>query len=319
MRVWFSPYALRPLRPLSSRQGALLKIETIEGVGYSDLHPWPELGDEPLPEQLRLIASAQWTRLSRRSAQLAVLDRAARVAGVSAFAGREVPDSHFLVNDAETLSVATLTSLSEEGFRTLKIKLGRNQQNEIAALQKLAPELSSFRLRFDFNASLGSGQYTAFVEALPKQLRSAIEFVEDPTHLDAGEWRQLHEGTRIDLALDRSDHCEIEAVAGAFQWLVLKPAIQDPEKAERFANRFGARLCVTSYLDHPVGQVGAALEAARLSSPLGTCGLLSHRTYAPNEFSECLAQRGPRFVIPAGAGIGFAGLLDRQQWRELKS
>ncbi len=318
MRLWFSSYALQPLRSLGSREGALLKIETHDGLGFSDLHPWPELGDEPIAEQLRLLANDRPTKLSQRSIELAALDREARSKGVSAFAGYTVPDSHFLVNDVAALSAQALADCSAEGFRTLKIKLGRNPRSEVSILQTLATELSIFQLRLDFNGMLSVDRFGEFIDALPNRLCSAIEFVEDPTRWDSDDWRKMHEATGINLARDRCHESEREVNLGAFQWLILKPAIQVPCVIRNLAKHLRARICVTSYLDHPVGQVGAALEAARLQTAPEICGLLSHRSYAPNNFSQFLAQRGPRFTIPSGAGIGFADLLEDQKWEELQ-
>ena len=54
MSIWYWPYELTPKRRLSAiaadapRQGALVRIED----GFADVHPWPELGDEPLDGQL---------------------------------------------------------------------------------------------------------------------------------------------------------------------------------------------------------------------------------------------------------------------------
>ena len=67
MFVW--RYTLVPRRSLSplagarTREGALIRV----GDGFADVHPWPELGDAPLDEQLALLARGETTPLSERS------------------------------------------------------------------------------------------------------------------------------------------------------------------------------------------------------------------------------------------------------------
>jgi O-succinylbenzoate synthase len=69
------------------REGALLRNDD----GFADVHPWPELGDAPLDEQLALLADGQITPLTRASLQCAALDRNARRRGVSLFEGLTIP------------------------------------------------------------------------------------------------------------------------------------------------------------------------------------------------------------------------------------
>ena len=74
MKISFSSYALA-----AKRQGALLKVEFEEGmIGYADCHPWPELGDVPLQEQLHLLARAEKTALTACALEWALLDATAR-------------------------------------------------------------------------------------------------------------------------------------------------------------------------------------------------------------------------------------------------
>jgi len=73
VRIAASPYELKAKSAVgtsagATRQGALLRFDFDEfGPGYADCHPWPELGDAPLSEQLARLARGQFTRLSERS------------------------------------------------------------------------------------------------------------------------------------------------------------------------------------------------------------------------------------------------------------
>jgi O-succinylbenzoate synthase len=326
VRIWASHYVLRARSSLGAlassreRHGAILKIENSEGLGYADLHPWVELGDLELREQLGYLADGMETALSRRSLTLADLDRESRNKNVSSFQGLQIPLSHFLINDVLTLRPEDLSIAWTGGFRSLKIKLGRDLQSELEALLEHAFGLSVFRLRFDFNASLVPKDFLAFVRALPEPVREAIEFVEDPTPWSNDKWAQLHLRTAVDLARDQSADLNAEISHGALQWVIIKPAVQEPLVVADWARALGASICVTSYLDHPVGQAGAALEAARLARNLKftDCGLVSHFSYAANEFSELLNKSGPQFIAPEGTGIGFDELFEKQDWKLIR-
>lgn len=332
MEIRFAPYVLRSRGFLSAkasgseRAGALLRIETVEGVGFADLHPWPELGDLPLEKQLELLAEGQLTPLTRRSLEMAKLDCQARRLGQNAFIDLEVPPSHFLINDLTAVDACVLDDAYKAGFRALKIKVGRNLNVETETLRKFAGSLSNFRLRFDFNGSLDEHLCLKWLDALPQGLHSSIEFFEDPLPWDKEQWRELCSKTQVSLALDRVSEGEDVSAdsAGAFDYLVLKPAVQDAEKlVARSAKSEALRFVLTSYMDHPVGQVGAALIAARVSASaygkrLGDCGLLTHTCFESNKYSDAIAIAGAKLIPPSGTGIGFDDLLEREDWKKLK-
>jgi O-succinylbenzoate synthase len=58
----YFPYELISInQSLGMRQGALLKIVFADHlVGYADCHPWPELGDIPLAEQVALFSQGHF-------------------------------------------------------------------------------------------------------------------------------------------------------------------------------------------------------------------------------------------------------------------
>ena len=63
MKIWISRYELTARVNLNARarsivrRGALLCV----GSGFADLHPWPELGDQDLDQQLSGLARGQRT------------------------------------------------------------------------------------------------------------------------------------------------------------------------------------------------------------------------------------------------------------------
>jgi o-succinylbenzoate synthase len=260
-----------------TRRGALLNIDG----GYADVHPWPELGDAPLDRQLALLAQGVATELTAQSLRLAAADAAARHAGRSLFSGLTVPESHW----------PAAAGAAPPGFDYIKVKM---PGSELPA---------SGRLRLDFNATLDAAAFARVARTLP---RERIDFVEDPCPYDPATWLRLHQETGLRLALDR------EIAFDGVDVLVLKPAIQRAEGAQLR----GREVVVTSYMDHPVGQLHAAAVAARIA-PDAVCGLVTHVLYEPDAFSERLGLDGARLVPPGGSGVGFDDLLEGLPWTAL--
>lgn len=275
MRLWIHRYTLVPRRRLSgvaregAREGALLRA----GDGFADVHPWPELGDAPLDEQLALLRRGETTPLTRASLHLARIDGAARRRGVSLFDGLTIPESHWPGADPPP------------GFDTVKIK----------GMQPLPEEV---RIRIDFNAALTAEEFLRVAEMLP---RERIDFIEDPCPYDEPVWRALRERTGLRLAVDR--------FAGPADVIVHKPAlsVEWPSHPD---------VVVTSYMDHPMGQFGAAYVAATHEvNP--RCGLFTHVLYEPDAFLERVESDGARLLPPRGTGLGFDDLLENLPWQSI--
>jgi o-succinylbenzoate synthase len=288
------------------RYGALLRVDD----GFADVHPWPELGDAPLGEQLARLARGETTPLTARSLHFAALDAAARREGRSLFEGLTIPESHWPAAAGE----------APPAFDTIKVKMPGSE---------LPPRGG---LRLDFNATLDAASFLRIAATLP---RERIDFVEDPCPYDGAVWRDLRAQTGLRLALDR------EVATEGVDVLVVKPALQrvpgeqvvgegvaasgEREPGERRAasgergETVGAgavSIVVTSYMDHPIGQLHAAAVAARYATN-ARCGLVTHLLYEANAFSERLALDGARLVPPGGRGIGFEDLLEGLAWSRL--
>lgn len=289
MDLWIWRYELVPKRALNARSaglprhGALLRT----GSGVADIHPWPELGDAPLDEQLELLAQGETTSLTRQSLALARADGEAREASRSLFEGLPIPPSHWPFAGGAV----------PRQFDTVKVKMGPDPEWEPIRT------LAGYRLRLDFNGTLNAREVMTFVNSLPPDIRDSIDFIEDPSPYDAAEWNALRSRLGVRLALDRG--VEEEGV----DVLVVKPAVQSfPESAKE--------IVVTSYMDHPVGQLGAAWVAAT-RAPSSTCGLLTHTLFERDPFLERMRIDGTRLVPPGGTGVGFDDLLEDLPWKKL--
>jgi O-succinylbenzoate synthase len=280
--IEFWRYELTPKRRLSSvasdglRRGALIRVDG----GVADVHPWPELGDLPLDEQLAQLARGETTTLTQSSLEFASIDAAARRDGRNLFDGLTIPPSHWPGADPPP------------AFDTAKLKN-----------IDLIPD--RVRLRIDFNATLTAAEFVRIAATLP---RDRIDFIEDPCPYDAAVWRQLRAQTGLRLALDRGANSSPRD-ADSYDVLIVKPALGAIPCTD-------AEIVVTSYMDHPIGQLCAAYSAAtaRITS---TCGLITHVLFENDPFIERMRIDRTRLVPPGGTGWGFDDLLDTLPWQKL--
>jgi len=313
--VW--RYTLRSASALNARtgrkefEGALIRVRD----GFGCLHPWPELGDPPLDDLLELWKEGEGHRLIRRALACATLDRHAREEGYSLFTGLAVPDSHATIVEWTHEAIERAVA---HGFETIKLKGGRAVVREVELLDEWVRLWPGLRWRIDFNGMLSFAEVKALLGCLTDTALERIDFLEDPCPFEAREWTALREVGRVSLAMDEG----MSAGHGEPDVLVVKPALMDPRDLLAGAVENAQSLVVTSYMDHPVGQCFAAIEAGRLmetegSALVGRCGLLTHELFEETEFSERLGGMGPAFSSPAGTGLGFDDLLKKLSWSRL--
>lgn len=280
MRLWIHRYTLMPKRRLSgiaregAREGALIRVDD----GFADVHPWPELGDLPIEQQLSLLARGELTSLTCASLKLAALDADARRRGVSLFDGLTIPLSHWPGNQPPP------------AFDTVKIKGVMDVPEHV-------------RIRIDFNATLTPAEFLAVAATLPKE---RIDFIEDPCPYDESLWQQLEHETGLTLAYDQPPTANRQPTT--------KVLIHKPATTRDFPSH--PNVVVTSYMDHPIGQFGAAYIAATHEvNP--RCGLFTHVLYEPDAFIERIESNGARLLPPRGTGIGFDDLLENLSWTSI--
>lgn len=301
--VW--RYTLRSAKGLNAasarteHEGALIRV----GEGFGCIHPWPELGDLPMEEQLRCLREGVGTALIEGALECAEWDAECRENGRSMFSG-EVPESHWLVRPGDDPGFAT-----SEGFSLAKIKGTRDLRATLETMERWRK--AGLRIRLDFNESLEPGGFLPFWKSLTDEQRSSVDFVEDPERWTRDHWDALR-GEGAAIAVDR----DMEARLQPGDVAVMKPARPDG------CLDADSRYLVTSYMDHAVGQVFAAAKASSLwkggsNLRLLPCGLLTHRCFENDPFFERLRCDGPRLIPPGGTGLGFDDLLASLPWKRL--
>ncbi len=319
IKIEYSAYILKKVDVNASRVGALLKVEWPEGTGYADLHPWPEFGDAYLKEQLKVLSehfkSKQQTPLSKlqtQSLKFSHLDAVSRSEKKSIFSGLEIPNSHYLITREEQITEKNLLNVTKENFTKIKVKVGGEPLIAAISVSELAGNTSQ-KLRLDINAQWSASEFKSFADKIPKEFKTRIEFVEDPFHSAEEHWAILSETYGMTFARDFED-------GNSYGVRILKPAAEDIFEVAS-GEKSDVKFVVTSYLDHPVGQVCAAFESAKLKLQFGErvldCGLLSQNVYEPNEFSKDFPARGPKMLGIEGTGFGFDNILKQVRWQRL--
>ena len=297
--------------------GALL--HDTKTSGYGCIHPWPELGDAPLNEQLASLASSppDSLPLASRAIDCARIDGEARLDRRSLFEGLTVPSSHHLWQHNSSDLGAQAKTLIDSGFDAVKVKLGAPVDEAISTIDCIDQLFSeaAVRLRIDFNSTLDPGSFLAFIEGVSDSTRKRIELVEDPFINDPLARNFLPDDVQALVAVDR-DFDPSEPLRGA-AFGVLKPAVDDFEDLHPESGN----LLVTSYMDHPVGQLWAAYGAARIAAQfpgrLHGAGLLTHQILEGDPALDLIESDGPHLVPPSGTGLGLDSYLQQLNWRDL--
>lgn len=325
MKVFYHVYELKPLADLNAvsasktRQGALVKIAWTNGkTGYADLHPWPELGDEPLQEQLLRLKSLKLTPLSEQTVWFAKRDANARAENRTLWAAGVQVKNNDLINDVTRLEIGYLDEIVKRGFTTVKIKCGRDLEAESRLINTVAGRGDLF-IRMDFNGVGTMATFERFMRAVNRESDSRIEYVEDPFAYDHEGWREVRKRWRvaIDFELGRSPWTKGERPMADV--LVLKPARMDVDATVARALTYGMGLVVTSSMDHTIGVMHAHAVAQELKKKhdlsMLTSGCLTFRQYQMDTFAAHVPVQGPFIGKPPGVGVGFDELLAGLPWK----
>lgn len=327
IQIFFSPYKISPVTSLnavagsSAREGALLKVVWSDGlVGYSDLHPWTELGDVSLSQQLADLKKGRMSTMVEQAIWLARRDASARKENKNLLDAGTKIKNNFVIPDITKLKPGYLDEIRKEGFDTVKVKVGRDLAKEAEALTHLAA--CPLYIRLDFNG-LGNWQvFEKFMSSIPRSVQALIEYVEDPFPFDPVSWSEARKLVKI-AADNQAEKIPWESLKSSpCDVLVIKPAKLDVDKAIEHCKQWKMKAAVTSYMDHPVGVVHAVSLAMELKKLHGDmileAGCLTHRLYQMDSFAAQMTSQGPYLLKVKGTGVGFDKLLKELNWQPIK-
>lgn len=316
--IYVHEYLLRSgvaLNAASKRREFAGALICVNG-GHGCVHPWPEFGDAPVEEQLCLLSQGVTTPVTAMALRCAESDGAARRAGVSLFEGLEIPRSHYSWSFARDTE-AQMERVLAEGWPAIKAKGFAKHGETTRFLEGCAKrfETQGVRLRVDFNGVLDRLEFGKFLETLPPCVRKSLDFVEDPFPYDAAAWEAMRQRWGVKLALDKGWK---DGTQG-FDAVVVKPARRDWRIVAQTHPQHP--LVLTSAMDHALGQMFAAYEAAVALSEgqaLDFCGLCTEHLFEKDEFFERVSSHGGHLSADrSGGGLGFGEVLEALPWRRL--
>lgn len=311
MKLWIAPYKLWSHRPLNRTEtaapgeGFLVKLQTKEyRSGYADCRPWALFGDQSVEQQVQLLKQRRLSPILKRSVFFAHIDGMARERKKTLWTSFLKIRSHYTVSDViELRDVETLSKLRDQGYRTLKIKLGRDHDAEAAVCNTVA-EKNWFHFRLDFNGQGGE----AFLNRVSALFLSQVDFCEDPEPYQEIQWERLEKKFSVRCAVDQPPLVDLKIFAKRLR--VIKPARQN-----QLARRQDV---ITNSMDHPIGQSFAALQAQesllRFEKQFTDYGLKTDHLFKTNEYFDRLRSETCIFKPDLQTGIGFDDLLERETW-----
>lgn len=315
-------FALNAIAAVEDREGALLRVQFSEDlVGYADLFPWVELGDQPLADQLWTLKTGAYTEAVQQSLYLARLDAEARSVGRTLFQAHTTLRNHYLITDLNQDLDSMIEFIQAGGFQRVKVKMGHDLLQETLALGRLLDGLSeTVQLRLDFNCSLDFEEFEAWLPSLDQSLKAKIEYFEDPFPYHADFWKALSEAHNVTLALDHAADPMATLAVGAGV-VVLKPAKQNIAKIIELLKDKNKKFVFSHSMDHPVGRMGAistAMYFKELYPELVLeCGLNDFGIYEEDDFSKGLIATSYRTCInDEGSGVGFDQQLEGLTWNQ---
>lgn len=323
--ISFAPYEIHSPHDLNAREtnfrrGFLLQVVFADGIsGYCDFHIFDSSDTEPV-FYLKKKVMSKGQNLSRRLLRLARRDAEARFAHRSLLSSQVKLPSHLLIQDLTALRFSELETIWEMGFRHLKIKLGRGPGLEQGFLLRLRSYLKDypFQLRFDFNAINTPESWEEWHHWLLLQMEDNIDFVEDPLPWDEAIWKQ----SKIPLALDLEYERAVQegSQLDFLRYLVVKPALldslEDEERAIRLCHQHKEKILVTHMMDHPLGQMSAALWAVE-NQITSIGGYLNGSLRDTLGFYQEMPKIGPFWSPAPGRGLGFDESLKKIIWKKL--
>ncbi len=256
--------------------------------------------------------------IARAGVEVAILDAVARLANVPLYQWLRPAAAHqtsFLTDI--TLSIGAIDAMLAEarswhalGFRCFKVKVGRDVDHDMRALEAIAKSLFDVTFRIDANAGFSSRDAITMLEAT-KRLSLRLECFEQPcaaANLDA--MAEVTRASHVPVIADESVRtmADFDAIvsANAAHGINLKiTKMGGALHALRIgvaARAAGLKLMMGGMVESRLGMTGAAHVAAALGgvdfADLDTAFLLAEEGHEGGYTHE-----GPRITLTGGPGL----------------
>lgn len=268
------------------RQGALLRIENEENLyGIGDLAPLPERSHETLSEALvqvnqnkNLLSSINWNKNTflEQLTELSLVPSLAFAVESALFSlfnptySCKLEAAALLMGNSVKQILDIAKARREEGFSTVKLKIGNLTLDEASAVIEGVKDL--FKLRIDANSKWTLSDSIRLYSKFPIE---AFEYVEDPV-TSIEELVQFPYPIAIDepFAKGKISLNQLESLSN-LKALIYKPTVQGGylvgKQLKTWTDVHGIPLVLSSSLESEVGHLHIAATAARLglAAPIG--------------------------------------------------
>lgn len=296
------------------RSGSILELIDDEGIlSYGEIAPWPGLNAESLTmtdEQVRKINEnisnlsldttlGVWDFLRKGMGDMTLLPSVhfgLESALLNLLSIRKsiwpaewlFPVFHFLIPVNALLVDITdlekrITTILEEGYHTLKVKVGvRSQSEEVATLMRIRQIDRDLRVRLDANRAWSLQEAVSFGFRIDPEM---IEYIEEPCR-NYRDLSEFHRQTGLPIALDESLNSVPNWFDDAPQGLcalILKPevlgGITKTLQIARLANQKGWKVVMSNAFLSGIGLGMIAQLAAGLSDATTAAGLDTFKSF----------------------------------------
>jgi L-Ala-D/L-Glu epimerase len=319
------PYTLPLKKPfptsyetIHSRTGFLVRIlDEKKNAGFGDAAPFPEAGTEDyrtafdsmhsyrdnllhteiderdLRGIYRLVQHLGNRPSTRHALEQALLDLICKRLGISLPVllkldpVDEIPVNGVIGLESKENTLEQVRNLIRQGYKTIKIKIGRDINENISTIRDIREIADDIRIRLDANASWTLTEAENYFESLEGL---GIEYVEQP--LTPGlekEAALLRESTSVPIALDESirtlDSLISAHSAHALDVAVLKPmvcgGILETIRLMHACKEYGIPVVISSSFESTIGWLACVLLAASSGSHYAH-GLATQELYERN-------------------------------------
>ncbi len=324
MEISYAPYKLNPLSHLNSassaqepRLGMLLRIKKNKWVGYSVLHPWPELGDAKLEDDIKSLEQQNPSFLARVALSQARRDGDLRSEKKPLILAEPLLKNNFLVVNVDELSQIQLEKNKKLGFEVIKMKAGLDLDKELFYAKRIL-DTGNFGLRLDFNSSLEWTSFQKFFEALPTKY---IEYAEDPFAYSEEIWTEAQKFLSLALDFEAKKISWEKHQPPVAKVLIVKPLRMNMEVVISCLQAWKIDFTVTSAMDHPLGVVQAYSWAQELSlqfpKQCRAPGCLTLDVYESTPYHHEISVQGPWLKSIRTSPASFEKLLEGESWTPL--
>ncbi len=234
------------------------------------------------------------------------------------YPSRPVPVNGLLSLQADKDFLSSVQKMVNDGYKTLKVKIGIDFDQEFNQLKKIRSSFPSLRIRADANRSWGVKEAIENLQAL-KTLN--LEYCEEPVRKPSVEnYRRLSRNTEVPLAIDETINRKEnwQNLLPYISIVILKPAI-----IGSFTKNFATialagthvnRIIITTSLESGIGRMVIAAVASGKGSENAAHGLSTGSLFKNDFWDDNLYIRKGNFYLTKEAGLKNIDNIDNKKF-----